>query len=82
MLALLGMAFFTTTLDGTSLLTALPSLEGHLGLTAGQVRWCVTIYGLALGGELLAFGPATTAAPADGFVRGWATLASLEGQPA
>jgi hypothetical protein len=42
----------------------------------------VTIYGLALGGELLAFGPATTAAPADGFVRDWATLASLEGQPA
>jgi MFS family permease len=58
MLALLGTAFFMTTLDGTSLLTALPSLEGHLGLSAGQVQWCVTIYGLAFGGVLLACGRA------------------------
>jgi EmrB/QacA subfamily drug resistance transporter len=58
MLALLAVAFFMTVLDGTSLLTALPSIERHLSLDTSAVQWTVTIYALAFSGPLLFFGRA------------------------
>ena len=57
-LALLGTAFFMTILDGTSLLSALPSIERDLGLHGPAIQWTVTVYALAFSGLLLLFGRA------------------------
>jgi EmrB/QacA subfamily drug resistance transporter len=57
-LALLGTAFFMTILDGTSLLTALPSIERDLHLAGPAVEWTVTAYALAFSGPLLLCGRA------------------------
>jgi MFS family permease len=57
-LALLGAAFFMTILDGTSLLTALPSIENDLHLGGPAIQWTVTAYALAFSGPLLLFGRA------------------------
>jgi MFS family permease len=58
MLALLGTAFFMTILDGTSLLTALPSIENDLHLGGPVIQWAVTAYALAFSGPLLLCGRA------------------------
>lgn len=58
MLALLGTAFFMTILDGTSLLTALPSIEAGLHLGGPAIQWTVTAYALAFSGPLLLCGRA------------------------
>ena len=55
-LALLGTAFFMTILDGTSLLTALPSITRSLRLGPSSVQWTVTAYALAFSGPLLLCG--------------------------
>jgi MFS family permease len=47
-----------TILDGTSLLTALPSIRRPLDLSAEEVQWTVTIYGVVFGGVLLFCGRA------------------------
>jgi predicted MFS family arabinose efflux permease len=47
-LALLGTAFFMTILDGTSLLSALPSIERDLGLHDPAIQWAVTAYALTV----------------------------------
>ena len=57
-LALLGAAFLMTILDGTSLLTALPSIENDLHLGGPAIQWTVTAYALAFSGPLLLFGRA------------------------
>jgi len=57
-LALLGTAFFMTILDGTSLLTALPSIEAGLHLGGPATQWTVTAYALAFSGPLLLCGRA------------------------
>jgi EmrB/QacA subfamily drug resistance transporter len=57
-LALLGATFFMTILDGTIMLTALPSIEQDLGLTGTGLQWTVTAYALAFGGLLLLAGRA------------------------
>ena len=57
-LALLGTAFFMTVLDGTSLLTALPSIENDLRLGGPVIQWTVTAYALAFSGPLLLCGRA------------------------
>ncbi|HEV7973850.1 MFS transporter [Amycolatopsis sp.] len=57
-LSLLGTAFFMTILDGTSLLTALPSIERDLGLDGPGIQWTVTVYALAFSGPLLFCGRA------------------------
>jgi MFS family permease len=57
-LALLGTAFFMTILDGTSLLTALPSIETGLHLSGPAIQWTVTAYALAFSGPLLLCGRA------------------------
>jgi MFS family permease len=56
--ALLGTAFFMTILDGTSLLTALPTIENALGLGGPAIQWTVTAYALAFSGPLLLCGRA------------------------
>jgi MFS family permease len=56
--ALLGTAFFMTILDGTSLLTALPTIEDALGLGGPAIQWTVTAYALAFSGPLLLCGRA------------------------
>jgi MFS family permease len=56
--ALLGTAFFMTILDGTSLLTALPTIEKALGLGGPAIQWTVTAYALAFSGPLLLCGRA------------------------
>jgi MFS family permease len=45
-----------TILDGTSLLTALPSIERDLRLDGPTVQWTVTSYALAFSGPLLLCG--------------------------
>jgi MFS family permease len=57
-LALLGTAFFMTILDGTSLLTALPSIRQELRLDGTVAQWTVTAYALAFSGPLLFCGRA------------------------
>jgi MFS family permease len=57
-LALLGTAFFMTILDGTSLLTALPSIERSLRISGPAFQWAVTAYALAFSGPLLLCGRA------------------------
>ncbi|MGH3377903.1 MAG: MFS transporter [Actinoallomurus sp.] len=57
-LTLLGTAFFMTILDGTSLLTALPSIEAGLHLGGPAIQWTVTAYALAFSGPLLLCGRA------------------------
>jgi EmrB/QacA subfamily drug resistance transporter len=57
-LALLGTAFFMTILDGTSLLTALPSIERGLRMSGPGFQWAVTGYALAFSGPLLLCGRA------------------------
>ena len=57
-LALLGTAFFMIILDGTSLLTALPSIENDLHLGGPAIQWTVTAYALAFSGPLPLFGRA------------------------
>jgi EmrB/QacA subfamily drug resistance transporter len=57
-LALLGTAFFMTILDGTSLLTALPSIERGLRMSGPDFQWAVTGYALAFSGPLLLCGRA------------------------
>jgi EmrB/QacA subfamily drug resistance transporter len=57
-LALLGAAFFMTILDGTSLLTALPAIQGDLHLHGPAIQWTVTVYALAFSGLLLLCGRA------------------------
>jgi EmrB/QacA subfamily drug resistance transporter len=57
-LALLGTAFFMTILDGTSLLTALPSIERSLRMSGPAFQWAVTGYALAFSGPLLLCGRA------------------------
>ncbi len=55
-LTLLGGAFFMTILDGTSLLTALPSITADLDLSPTAAAWTVTAYALAFSGPLLLCG--------------------------
>jgi EmrB/QacA subfamily drug resistance transporter len=55
-LALLGTAFFMTILDGTSLLSALPSIERDLEFHGPAIQWTVTAYALAFSGLLLLSG--------------------------
>jgi EmrB/QacA subfamily drug resistance transporter len=57
-LVLLGTAYFMTILDGTGLLTALPTIERGLHLAGGSVQWTVTSYALAFSGPLLFTGRA------------------------
>jgi EmrB/QacA subfamily drug resistance transporter len=57
-LALLATAFFMTILDGTAMLTALPSIERDLRLDGTAVQWTVTVYALAFSGPLLCCGRA------------------------
>ena len=40
-------------LDGTTVITALPSMQRDLGLSTTAVQWVVTIYGLTYGGLML-----------------------------
>lgn len=56
---LLGTAFLMTILDGTSLLTALPSIGRDLHLGGPVLQWTVTAYALAFSGPLLLCGRAT-----------------------
>ncbi|GAA2098804.1 MFS transporter [Actinomadura alba] len=58
MLGLLATAFFMTILDGTILLTALPSIKADLGLDDADLQWTVTAYALAFSGLLLFCGRA------------------------
>ncbi|WP_037068067.1 MFS transporter [Pseudonocardia acaciae] len=57
-LALLSAAFLMAVLDGTILLTALPSIEAGLGVGGAAVQWTVTVYALAFSGLLLFCGRA------------------------
>jgi MFS family permease len=57
-LALLGTAFLMTILDGTSLFTALPSIEAGLHLRGPAIQWTATAYALAFSGPLLLCGRA------------------------
>jgi EmrB/QacA subfamily drug resistance transporter len=52
-LALLGTAFFMVILDGTIVLTALPSMKADLGFSTSTVQWVITAYAVAFGGLML-----------------------------
>jgi EmrB/QacA subfamily drug resistance transporter len=52
-LALLGAAFFMVILDGTIVLTAVPSMKRDLGFSASGVQWVITAYALTFGGLML-----------------------------
>jgi MFS family permease len=58
LLALLATAYFMTVLDGTSTLTALPSIRHSLGLSGPALQWTVTAYALAFAGPLVCCGRA------------------------
>jgi MFS family permease len=57
-LTLLGVAFFMTILDGTSLLTALPAIEHDFRQHGPAIQWTVTAYALAFSGLVLLCGRA------------------------
>jgi MFS family permease len=57
-LALLGLAFFMTTLDGTILISALPSIATGLRLRPSSAQWVLTAYAISFGGLLLLCGRA------------------------
>lgn len=57
-LALLGLAFFMTTLDGTILIAALPSITAGLHLRPSTAQWVLTAYAISFGGLLLLCGRA------------------------
>ena len=57
-LALLGTAFFMVILDGTIVLTAVPSMREDLRLSVGGVQWVITAYALTFGGLMLFCGRA------------------------
>jgi EmrB/QacA subfamily drug resistance transporter len=57
-LALLGTAFFMVILDGTIVLTAIPSMRDDLGFSDNAVQWVITAYALCFGGLMLFFGRA------------------------
>jgi MFS family permease len=57
-LALLGLAFFMTTLDGTILISALPSISAGLRLGPSTAQWVLTAYAISFGGLLLLCGRA------------------------
>lgn len=52
-LALLGVAFLMIILDGTIVLTAVPSMKQDLGLSTSGVQWVITAYALTFGGLML-----------------------------
>ncbi|MGN9913980.1 MFS transporter [Phytohabitans sp. LJ34] len=52
-LALLGIAFLMIILDGTIVLTAVPSMKQDLRLSTGGVQWVITAYALTFGGLML-----------------------------
>jgi EmrB/QacA subfamily drug resistance transporter len=56
--ALLGVAFFMTTIDLTIVNTALPTIGRELHFSQTNLQWVVTAYGLAFGGFLLLGGRA------------------------
>lgn len=55
-LALLGAAFFMVILDGTIVLTAVPSMSRDLGFSGNDVQWVITAYALTFGGLMIFFG--------------------------
>jgi EmrB/QacA subfamily drug resistance transporter len=52
-LALLGVAFLMIILDGTIVLTAVPSMKQDLGLSTSGVQWVIIAYALTFGGLML-----------------------------
>jgi len=52
-LALLGIAFLMIILDGTIVLTAVPSMTQDLGLSTSGVQWVIIAYALTFGGLML-----------------------------
>jgi EmrB/QacA subfamily drug resistance transporter len=56
--ALLGVAFFMTTIDLTIVNTALPTIGRKLHFSQTNLQWVVTAYGLAFGGFMLLGGRA------------------------
>ena len=52
-LALLGVAFLMIILDGTIVLTAVPSMKQDLGLSTPGVQWVITAYAITFGGFML-----------------------------
>ena len=55
-LAVVSLGVFITTIDGTIVNIALPSLSSELGATTRQLQWIVDSYLLVFAGLLLAFG--------------------------
>jgi EmrB/QacA subfamily drug resistance transporter len=56
--ALLGVAFFMTTIDLTIVNTSLPTIGRRLHFSQTDLQWVVTVYGLAFGGFMLLGGRA------------------------
>ena len=56
--ALLGVAFFMTTIDLTIVNTSLPTIGRALHFSRTNLQWVVTVYGLAFGGFMLLGGRA------------------------
>jgi EmrB/QacA subfamily drug resistance transporter len=56
--ALLGLAFFMTTIDLTIVNTSLPTIGRKLHFSQTNLQWVVTAYGLAFGGFMLLGGRA------------------------
>jgi EmrB/QacA subfamily drug resistance transporter len=56
--ALLGVAFFMTTIDLTIVNTSLPTIARKLHFSQTNLQWVVTAYGLAFGGFMLLGGRA------------------------
>ncbi|GAA1027940.1 MFS transporter [Virgisporangium ochraceum] len=52
-LALLSVAFLMIILDGTIVLTAIPSMKEELGFSTSGVQWVLTAYALTFGGLML-----------------------------
>jgi EmrB/QacA subfamily drug resistance transporter len=57
-LALLCAAFFMVILDSAIVVVALPSIDGDLGFSAGDLQWVLSAYLLSFGGLLLLGGRA------------------------
>src|SRR4051794_38794111 len=57
-LALLCTAFFMVILDSAIVVVALPSIDGDLGFSAGDLQWVLSAYLLSFGGLLLLGGRA------------------------
>src|ERR687892_1631300 len=58
-LALLVTAFFMVILDSAIVVVALPSIDGDLAFSAGDLQWVLSAYLLSFGGLLLLGGRAS-----------------------